>query len=338
MGDLRVLVTAELDCEFLRSSFPGVTFDIAGYGKNYNTLESSELAAMISYYDVLITEFEMVTREVIEKAKKLKLIICCRGGYGTVIDVESAKERGIVLEHNAGRNADSVSEIVMGYILDWCRNISKSNALVHSRVITASERNAPTEYGDSIWGLTESSPYISLRGRSPKGMTLGIVGYGHVGRAVAKKAVSFGMVVGVLDPSTTSDDCASLQFDSLEELLRKSDVVSLHCSRKPGNDNLMGRKQFELMKPTAMFINTSRGQFVDEEALIWALQTGQIAAAAIDVSKQEPLRSNSLLLDISNLVITPHIAGSSDDVIQTGTRMTVEKLGAWLKSQGARDA
>lgn len=323
----KALVTAELDIGILRQMVPDIEFDVAGYQVDHIVMESTELEKIIGGYDILISEFETVTRKVIEKAVNLKYIICCRGGYRSVIDVDACKERNIQIDHNAGRNAGAVSEIVMGYILDWSRNIHKSNDLIHNRVITSSSRNIPGEYKDSIWGFDNNSPYVALRGRSISYMTLGLVGYGNVGRQVAEKASAFGMKILIYDPIdvsiSTNEKISRVSFD---ELLEKSDIVSLHCPVTAASKGMMSYDQFKKMKNDSFFVNAARGGLVDEKALIWALQNGEISGAALDVTCNEPIRDDDPLLDAPNLVITPHIAGASDEVVRKGTEMVIHKL------------
>ena len=194
-------------------------------------------------------------------------------------------------------------------------------------MITSDHRDIPSEYKDTIWGLDKNSPYVALRGRSPKMMTLGIVGYGNVGRQVAEKASVFGMDIIIYDPidasMATSESVKSVSF---EELLKESDVVTLHCPLTKTNQKMMSYEQFRMMKKDAFFINAARGGLVDEEALVWALSEKEIAGAAIDVVTQEPIPDNHILLDAPNLLITPHIAGASDEVVRKGTEMVIHKL------------
>ena len=163
---MKALVTAELDIHVLKSTVKDIDFDIAGYCLDHEIMESSDLAKIIKGYDILISEFETVNEVVLKEADKLKLIICCRGGVKSVIDVQTAHKKNIMVSHNAGRNANAVSEMVIGYIIDLNRNISLSNKLIHDKIITSSSRDIPTEYKDTIWGLNNESPYVRLRGKS----------------------------------------------------------------------------------------------------------------------------------------------------------------------------
>lgn len=327
----RALITAEIEADVIGGAFPDISFDVEGYCKNHVVMDSEALSEIIEPYDILISEFETVNKKVLDRAKNLKLIICNRGGVKSVIDIESARKRNIVVEHNAGRNANAVSEIVMGYILDFCRNISKSNQMVHDGSLFSESSDIPKEYGDNLWGFGDSSPYQSLRGRSPSMMTLGIVGYGNAGRAVAGKAKAFGMDIVISDPMDSSlAKSLNLKKLSLDELLSVSDVVSMHCPMTSETKDMIGTDQFKLMKKDALFINAARGGVVNEDALITALESGEIASAVIDVAKKEPILPNSRLLKTPNLVITPHIAGASDEVVKRGTEMTIKTLMHWL--------
>lgn len=327
----KALVTAEVDMDSLRNTVKEIHFDTAGYVVDHEVMESAALSKVIAPYNILISEFETVNKAVLDAAPDLKLIICCRGGVKSVIDTEECAKRGITVLHNAGRNASAVSEMVMGYILDLCRNITKSSNLIHDRKITSDHRTIPTEYKDTIWGLNDESPYHALRGRSPRLMTLGIVGYGNVGREVAAKAEAFGMDILIHDPiDSAMSKTENVRAAGFEELLRESDVVTLHCPLTKENRGMMSDAQFKMMKKSAYFINAARGALVDEAALQRALCSGEIAGAALDVVVTEPISDNWPLLDAPNLLVTPHIAGASDEVVYKGTEMVIHKLMNWL--------
>jgi D-3-phosphoglycerate dehydrogenase len=321
------LIMAELDTDLIRKTVPCIDFDVEGYGKDKKLMSSEEIAEIIGDYDVLVSEFETIDARVLDAAKRLKLIVCCRGGVKSVIDLPRAAELGIRVENNLGRNANAVVEIIFGYILDWARNIGKSNRQVHDGTLIGRDFYLPEEYRDSLWGFNSESPYVALRGRSLTSMTIGIVGYGHVGRVVAERANAFGMEVLVYDPMSEAINISeNVRKVSLDELMETADVVSLHCPVTKDNRDMMSYNRFRQMKRNALFINAARGGLVDEEALVWALKNHEIDAAAIDVAKQEPIPADSVLLSAPNLTITPHIAGASDEVIRKGTEMVIHKL------------
>lgn len=331
----KTLVTAEVNKEQLEN---GLTeyFDFIydGYSIDHNVMPHDELISKIKDVDVLICEYDTISSDVIDAAEKLKLIVCCRGGVKSVIDIEATKRKGILVCNNVGRNAGAVTDMVMGYILDLTRNISYSNSLIHSKELTMDVSSKPTEYQDTVWGLDNDSPFIKYRGHSINHMTLGIVGYGHAGKLLAKKAEAFGMKILAYDPyadfSTAPDYISDV---SLGELLECSDIVSLHCISTKETRDMFSINEFKKMKKTAYFINTSRGDLVVEEDLVDALKNNMICGAAIDVTRKEPISSDSILLTAPNLLITPHIAGSADDVQYCGTEMVRKSLTNYIKGE-----
>ena len=252
----------------------------------------------------------------------------------TVIDLDKAMERGVVVCNNLGRNAAAVSELVMAFLLDLARNVTKTTNLIHDHVITTDVRGKPAEYRDTVWGLDNSSPFIRFRGRSLAHMTLGIVGCGSAGRQVAQKAAAFGMKILAYDPYLDPAKVPEgVRLVHLDELLATADAVTLHCVATPQTKGMFNAETFAKMKKGSLFINSARGELVVEDDLIAALKSGHLGGAAIDVTVKEPIASDCPLLDAPNLLITPHIAGSSDDVQIVGTRMVVEALSAWLEGR-----
>lgn len=328
----KALITAELDKTILESILgDSIDFVYRGYNINHEVMPHNELVETISDYDILVCEYDTVSSDVFEHAKNLKIIICCRGGVKSVLDIDKAMEYGVIVCNNAGRNAGAVTDMVMGYILDMTRNITKTNELIHSRKITHEYSTKPKEYKDTVWGLDNDSPFIKYRGKSINKMTLGIVGFGHAGRLLAKKANAFNMTILAYDPYCDFLSKPEYVSDvSWETILSQSDILSVHCVLTAQTKNMFGKKQFMSMKDKSFFINTSRGELVIEEDLVDALKSGKLSGAAIDVTRNEPIPSDSILLDVDNLLITPHIAGSSDDVIDQGTRMVVDSLNSFL--------
>ena len=334
----RALVTAEMISPMLERFSDSIDFEYDGYYLNHDVMPHNELIEKIGEYDILICEYDTIDRAAFERADKLKLIICCRGNVKSVIDLEAAMEKGIIICNNGGRNANAVSDMTLGYMLDLTRNITKTNALIHNQVITTDVNSKPDEYADTVWGLDESSPFIRFRGRSLNHMTLGLVGFGHAGRLVAEKARAFGMEIIAYDPyadaASIPDYVSLVDFD---EFLQRSDIVSVHCVVTPQTKRMFNKKTFADMKDGAYFINTARGEIVEENDLIEALNSHHLAGAAIDVTLVEPIASDSPLLKADNLIITPHIAGSSYDVQVCGTQMVSETLEDWLNHKKPRN-
>ena len=331
---LKALVTAELVRPMLDPLADRIDFEFAGYSIDHVVMPRDELKRRVADIDVLVCEYDTIDAEIFDASKKLKIIVCCRGGVKTVIDLDKAMERGVIVCNNLGRNAAAVSELVMAFLLDLARNVTKTTNLIHDRVITTDARGKPAEYRDTVWGLDNDSPFIRFRGRSLAHMTLGIVGCGSAGRQVAQKAAAFGMTILAYDPyvdPTTVPE--GVRLVHLDELLAASDAVTLHCVATPQTKGMFNAETFAKMKKGALFINSARGELVVEDDLIAALKSGHLAGAAIDVTVKEPIASDCPLLDAPNLLITPHIAGSSDDVQIVGTRMVVEALSAWLEGR-----
>ena len=327
----RALVTAEMVTPMLDAFKDKIDFDFDGYFLDHNVMPHEELIEKIGDYDILICEYDTIDRAVFDRAKKLKLIICCRGGVKSVIDLEAAMEKGIIICNNGGRNANAVSDMTMAYILDLTRNITLTNALIHGRVITTDVNSKPDEYADTVWGLDDNSPFIRFRGDSVNHMTLGLVGCGHAGRLVAEKARVFGMNIIAYDPYVDAAKVPEyVKLVGFEEFLATADVVSVHCTVTPQTKRMFNKTTFAAMKKGSYFINTARGELVEEADLIEALNSHHLAGAAIDVTLVEPIASDCPLLEAENLIITPHIAGSAYDVQVCGTRMVAETLEDWL--------
>ena len=236
--------------------------------------------------DAVIPEHTIIDAPLLDKAKNLKLVQT-GAGYDNV-SIEACTRRGIYVANAAGINATAVAEHVFTFILCWYRNIIYFDEALKS--------------GDYTVGYTGSE--LSQK-------VIGIVGMGHIGKAVARLATSFGMKL--LGCHTRPIDMeVTVELVDLHALLKTSDIITLHVSLNPRTRHLIGRNEFEIMKKSAFFVNTSRGPVVDENALINALQTGQIRGAGLDVFETEPLPGNSLLRKLNNVILTPHTAGEPD--------------------------
>lgn len=332
---LKALVTAEVDNSVLEKEFDGkVVFDYDGYNVNHEVLDHNRLKKIIGDYDILICEYDTISDDILHAANKLKLIICCRGGVKSVIDLECASSLGIIVCNNAGRNANSLADLVMGFILDMTRNITLTNNLIHSRILTSDTSTKPGEYKDVIWGLNDESPFRKYRGKSINEMILGIVGFGHTGKMVARKANLFDMKVIAFDSHSDMIDFPDyVKSVPLDVLIKESDIISMHCNVDETSRGMCDKQFFTTMKDGSYFINTARGELVVEEDLIGSLASGKLAGAALDVTAKEPISAGSPLLDAPNLIITPHIAGSSRDVQVKGTAQVVDSLNSFINCE-----
>jgi len=209
-----------------------------------------------------------------------------------IIDLEAARERGIVVTNVPAYSTASVAQHVFALILELTRGVGRHAELVRNGAWT----NCPDF---AFW----ETPQVELAGK-----ILGIVGFGDIGRAVARIASAFDMRVLVHTRTPDSTVSAEVSFVSLEELLAKADIVSLHCPLSPQTEKLINAERLELMKGSAYLINTGRGPLVDEAALATALSRGDIAGAGLDVLAKEPPPADNPLFDVPNCFITPHLA------------------------------
>ena len=329
---LKALVTAEVIREKLQERFADqIEFTYDGYYLDHEVMPHGELVEKIKGFDILVCEYDTVSKDVIDAADKLRLIICCRGGVKSVIDIDAARANGIVVCNNAGRNAGAVTDLTMAFILDMTRNVTMTSNLIHAGKLVGEASTKPGEYKDTVWGLDNNSPFIMYRGKSVNHMTLGIVGFGNTGRMLAAKAAAFGMRIVAHSPHLDFTNApSSVTPVSLPELLARADVVSVNCSLNANTRDMFSKKEFLAMKKGAYFINTARGEIVVEEDLVDVLKSGHLAGAALDVTRREPIPADSPLVGCPNLIVTPHIGGSAYDVQVCGTEMVCASLEAYL--------
>lgn len=307
----KALVTAEFDPKALESlRAMGYTIELAGWGQTRHPLSGDELLAHVRDVSLLIVEVEQVSAEVIAAAGELKVIAACRAAPVNV-DIAAATERGIPVLATPGRNADSVADFCVGLMLALCRNICRGERHLRQR-------------GWYVHG--DEQPYFHFRGPEIAGKKLGIIGFGAVGRALARRARGLDMQVLVADPYIGQDALDGLaRLVSLETLLGESDVVSVHVPLNGETLGLLNAERFALMKPSAYLINTARAAVVDEDALFEALVAGRIAGAALDVFWEEP-EIAPRWFTLENVVLTPHLAGAADDVKVHHSAMIVEDI------------
>ena len=323
---MKVLVLADIDRR-IEEEFPELEFTFMGYAcKDHIPSTHEEIRAVIPLFDILISEFDIIDKAVIDAAKNLKMIICCRGGVHSVVDVPYATKKGIVVKNTPARNASSVAEYVLGVIFNTDRKLALANELMLSDKLQHQKFILPGKYKDSLWGIDKYSPYHVFRGKGLHNFTLGVIGYGNVGRVVVNYAILLGIKVIVYNHHPIVGAVPSgVRFVDKETLLKEADYVSLHCNNRT-RMIVMGEKEFFQMKKGAYFINTARGDLVDEDALISVLNNEHLSGATLDVTRKESLPPESDLIKAKNIFLTPHIAGATDEVIETGTDMTIYHL------------
>jgi len=274
-----------------------------------------ELAGLLDGDDILVVHTAPVTEEVLKASPNLKAVFCARGGPVN-IDVESATRMKIPVVSAPGRNADAVADITIAFMIMLARKIVPAYSALKG--------------GEGI-SLNRSS-FEGFFGNELGGKVLGLIGYGNVGSRVAKRALAFGMEVMVYDPYVDKSriEAPGITVADYDTVVKSSDFVSLHAREAEENVNLFGTRQFAIMKPTAFFINTARGSLLDEDALFDAISNKKIAGAAIDVMKVEPIDPKSRLFTLSNVIITPHIAGASHEVRFRGAEIIGKQVERWI--------
>ena len=257
-----------------------------------------DVARAIAGAEVVLVNKLRLTREIIEGAPNLKLIALAATGTNNV-DLDAARERGVAVCNLRDYCTASVVQHVFGVLLLLTQKLREYDALVRSGAWQRGEQFCLLDY-----------PIRELTGRK-----LGIVGYGTLGRGVARAAQVFGLEV--LVANRPGGDRTPGRVD-LDELLPQVDVLSLHCPLSPATTGLIGVRQLGFMKPDAVLVNTARGALIDSQALADALRAGRLGGAAIDVLPQEPpVDGNPLLAgDIPNLIVTPHIAWAAREARQ----------------------
>ena len=241
--------------------------------------------------EILLTNKTVLDAEIIGKLPRLQYIGVLATGYN-VVDIEYARPKNIPVCNIPTYGTKSVAQMVFAHILHMTQQVH-----YHAETVKAGRWSSAIDF--CYWDF----PLVEL-----DGLTMGIVGYGRIGKATAALAQAFGMNVVAYDEYVQASGETGVEFVSLDKLFSESDVVSLHCPLLPETEKIVNADRIKLMKKTALLINTSRGPLVDEEALAAALNAGQIAGAGVDVVSTEPIREDNPLLAAKNCYITPHIA------------------------------
>ena len=270
--------------------------------------------------DAVISRKGRITRQHMERSKG-KLKIVARTGVGvdaSRIDVDAAREHKVWVTNNPGVNAAAVAELTFAQMIALARHSVEADRAVK----------------DNRW-----SDYLRFTGIELAGKTLGIVGMGNIGTRVALRARAFEMKLLVCDPYIPASHVTSLggQYVPLEEVFSESDFVTLHLPYNKDTRHLVGAKQLSLMKKSAYLLNLARGGVLDEEALYKSLVEKRIAGAAIDVLETEPPRKDHPLLELDNVLLTPHIGGSTREATARGERGAAEEVVRVLEGKEPRN-
>lgn len=279
-----------------------------------------EILRRIGDAEIICTNKTLIGREVIERAPKLRYIGVLATGYN-VVDVDAAAERGIPVTNIPSYGTAAVAQHVMALLLEICNRTGHHSQAVHEGRWQRSEDFCFWDY-----------PLMELAGK-----TMGIIGYGHIGKAAARLAGAFGMkVIACRRPGhsvleNVQDDGVSMV--TIEELFERADVISVHCPLFPETEGLICRENISKMKDGVIIINTARGPIVREKDLAEALNSGKVYAAGVDVVSTEPIRDDNPLLTARNCFITPHIAWASRESRQRLMDTAVDNLRAFLAGE-----
>ena len=254
-------------------------------------IEADKLGEALKDFDALVVRSATkVTADVLDKAEGGKLKLVVRAGVGIDnIDIKHAHDKGVTVKNTPNASSDSVAELVLAHMFTVARFLNNSNVTMR----------------DGQWNKKK------YKGIEIAGKTLGVIGMGRIGRSLAKKATALGMTV-IYNDIFGKQDNLEYEFCDIEDLLKKSDFISLHVPYDKEKGSIIGKKEFELMKDRAYLINCARGNVVDEDALLDALNSGKVAGAGIDVFAKEPT-ANEALVNHPNVSVTPHIGASTEE-------------------------
>ncbi|MGP0067536.1 MAG: D-2-hydroxyacid dehydrogenase [Isosphaeraceae bacterium] len=266
---------------------------------------------------VLVTNKAPIGPAVIDHSETLRFITLAATGYDCV-DVAAARRRGIPVSNVPEYSTDSVAQFVFALLLELCHHVAR-----HDRAVRDGEWSSQPDFS------LRKTPLIELAGK-----TMGIVGFGRIGRRVGELAEAFGMSVIAYSPSRRSPAGARpVAWCELDELFERADVISLHSPLTPQNVGLVNRDRLMRLKPNALLINTARGKLIVEEDLAEALAAGRLAGAAVDVVSVEPIRPENPLLGQPRCLITPHIAWATEEARQRLMDATVANIARFLEGR-----
>lgn len=265
--------------------------------------------------EILFTNKTPLGEDEFAQLPDLKYIGVLATGYN-IVDIEAAKKRNITVTNIPAYSTNSVAQMTFALILELCLHVQEHSNAVHS----GDWVNSPDF---SFW----KTPLIELADK-----TMGIIGFGSIGQQVAKVAEAFGMkVIAAKSSGSNSTDNTNVKRVDLDELLRVSDIVSLHCPLFPSTKGIINKGNIEKMKKSAFLINTARGPLIVEEDLAEALNSGRIAGAGVDVLSTEPPKADNPLLTAKNCLITPHISWATFEARTRLMNMAVDNLKAFLQ-------
>ena len=263
--------------------------------------------------EIVLTNKTRIEAHHIAALPQLKYIGVLATGYN-IVDTEAARQHGVLVTNIPAYSTNSVAQLVFAHLLNIAQQVQHHSEAVHS-----GRWSHCSDF--CFWDM----PLLELHG-----LKMGIVGLGHTGMATARIALGFGMEVYAYTSKSPLQLQSEIHKMELDQLFRECDVVSLHCPLTPATQGLVNAERLQLMKPTAILINTARGPLVDEEALADALNQGKLTAAGLDVLSQEPPKADNPLLTARNCYLTPHIAWGSTAARQRLMQILVDNIQSFL--------
>ncbi len=316
---MKALVLAPFDSAALERLGQSMEVAYESWIDTRKLLSPEEFVERIQREDIgiLVVEADFLPREVFEKADKLKMVGVCRAD-ASHIDMEAATEYGVPVVNTPARNAIAVAELTVGLMLSLIRKIPDAHNMVRSRQ----------------W-VDPTGAYFTLRGTELTGKTVGIVGFGAIGRLVARLLQAFDTSIIVYDPFLPGEKVRERGAEpvELDDLMSRSDIITLHCSVTPESMGLLDARRIALMKPTACLVNAASTFVIDNEAVIGALREKRIAGAAFDVYETWPVRPDSPLLELDNVVLTPHIGGATAETLVRYSGWIVDDVERFLRGE-----
>lgn len=264
--------------------------------------------------DIILLNKTLLNREMMDEMPRLKYVGVLATGFN-IVDVAAAREKGITVTNIPTYGTNAVAQMAIALLLELCHH-----AGAHGEAVANGEWESNPDW--SFWKY----PLIELAGK-----TMGIIGYGRIGRTVGGISKALGMkVIAMANSPDPSLEDEMMRYGTLEDLLRESDVISLHCPLTESTQGIINKETIARMKDGVMIINNSRGQLVVEEDLRDALNSGKVAGAALDVVSSEPIKSDNPLLEAKNCIITPHISWAPKEARTRLMDLALENLKRYL--------
>ena len=278
------------------------------------TLDPEEVIRRIGEAEIVLTNKTPVGRAVFERCPNIRLLCVVATGYN-VVDTQAAKEHGIPVCNVPAYGTEMVAQFAIGLLLEICHHVQLHNESVHA----------------GQWERCPNFCYWKTPIMELSGKTMGIIGFGRIGRAVGRIAKALGMKVLATGSRKCPEGEAIAEYVALDQLLGQSDGVSLHCPLFPETDRLINTETIAKMKDGAILLNNSRGGLLDEQAVADALNSGRLRYAAVDVVSTEPIVGTNPLLSAPNCLITPHISWAATACRQRVIDITADNIRAFLE-------